>query len=47
MFKSVKEVMHQACKENGNTPIQELIGCISMAALIPTLWLFLYALGCR
>ncbi|MDU5603743.1 MAG: hypothetical protein E6047_04030 [Mogibacterium sp.] len=47
LFKSVKEVMHQACKENGNTPIQELIGCISMAALIPTLWLFLYALGCR
>lgn len=45
MFKSVKEVMHQACKENGNTPIQELIGCISFAALILTLWLFLYMLG--
>ena len=47
MFKSVKEVMLEACKENGNTPIQELIGCISMAALIPTLWLFLYMLGAR
>ena len=47
MFKSVKEVMHQACKENGNTPIQELIGCISMAALIPTLWQFLYICGVR
>lgn len=47
LFRSVKEVMHQACKENGNTPIQELIGCISMAALIPTLWLFLYMLGAR
>lgn len=47
MFKSIKEVMHQACKENGNTPIQELIGCISMAALIPTLWLFLYMCGAR
>lgn len=47
MFKSVKEVMRQACKENGNTPIQELIGCISMAALIPTLWLFLYMCGAR
>lgn len=47
MFKSVKEVMRQARKENGNTPIQELIGCISFAALIPTLWLFLYAAGCR
>ena len=47
MFKSVKEVMHQACKENGNTPMQEVVGYISFAALIPTLWLFLYALGCR
>lgn len=46
-FKSVKEVLHQACKENGNTPIQELIGCISVVALIPTLWLFLYMLGAR
>lgn len=47
MFKSVKEVMHQACKENSNTPIQELIGCISFAALIPTLWLLLYMLGAK
>lgn len=47
MFKSIKEVMHQACRENGNTPIQELIGCISFAALIPALWLFLYMLGAR
>ena len=47
MFKSVKEEMLEACKENGNTPIQELIGCISMAALIPTLWLFMYMCGAR
>lgn len=47
MFKSVKEVMHQACKENGNTPMQELIGCISFAALIPMIWLALYMLGAR
>lgn len=47
MFKSVKEVMYQACEENGNTPKQELIGCISLAALIPALWLFLYMLGAR
>lgn len=47
LFRSVKEVMLEACDENGNTPIQELIGCISMAALIPTLWLFLYMLGAR
>ena len=47
MFDSVKEVMLDACKENGNTPIHELIGCISIAALIPTLCLFLYLLGAR
>lgn len=47
LFKSVKEVLHQACEENGNTPIQELIGCISVAALIPTLWLFLFMIGAR
>lgn len=46
-FKSVKEVMHQACEENGNTQLQEVVGCISIAALIPTLWLFLYMLGAR
>mgnify|MGYP000495057230 CR=1 FL=1 len=47
LFSSVKDVLLEACKESGNTPIQELIGCISFAALIPTLWLFLYAAGCR
>lgn len=47
MFKSVKEVMHQACEENGNTPIRELVGCISFAVLIPTLWLVLYMLGAK
>lgn len=47
MFKSVKEVMYQACKENGNTPIQEVVGCISFVALIPTLWIALYMLGAR
>ena len=47
LFSSVKEVMHLACEENGNTPTQELIGCISMAALIQTLWLFLHMLGAR
>lgn len=47
MFKTMKELLKEACKENGNTPLQEVVGCISFAALIPTLWLFLYALGCR
>lgn len=47
LFSSVKEVMHQACEENGNTPIQEVIAAIGVTALIPTLWLFLYMLGAR
>lgn len=47
MFKSVKEVLLEACRVSGNTPLQEVIGCISFVALIPTLWLFLYVAGCR
>jgi len=47
LFKSVKEVMYQACEENGNTPIQEVVSAIGVTALIPTLWLVLYAAGCR
>lgn len=47
MFKNMKELLKDACEENGNTPLQELIGCISFAALIPTLWLALYMLGVR
>ena len=47
MFDSMKEVLHQACEENGNTQLQEVVGCISIAALIPMLWLFLYVLGAK
>lgn len=47
LFSSVKEVMHQACEENGNTALQEVVGCISFVGLIPALWLFLYMLGAR
>lgn len=47
MFKNMKELLKDACKENGHTPLQELIGCISFAALIPSLWLFLYMCGAR
>ena len=47
MFKSVKEVMHQACEEEGTTPLQEVVGCISFAGLIPALWLFLYVFGAK
>lgn len=46
-FSSVKEVLHQACEENGNTPIQELIAAIGVTALIPMLWIALYMLGAR
>lgn len=47
LFSSVKDVLLEACDENGNTPIQELIGYISFAALIPMLWISLYMLGAR
>lgn len=47
MFSSVKDALLEACEENGSTPLQEVVGCISMATLIPTLWLFLYMLGVR
>ena len=45
MFKTMKELLKEACKENSSTPLQELIGYISFAALIPMIWLFLYMLG--
>lgn len=47
MFKSMKELLKEACDENGNTPLQEVIGCISFVGLIPALWLLLYAAGCK
>lgn len=47
LFSSVKEVLHQACEEEGTTPIQEVVGYISFAALIPIIWLFLYMCGAR
>ena len=47
LFSSVRDALLETCDENGNTPIQEIIGCISFAVLIPTLWLFLYMLGAR
>lgn len=47
MFKSIKEVLLEACRESGSTPLQEVVGCISFAALIPILWLALYMLGAR
>ena len=47
LFSSINEVLHQACEENGNTPLQEVISAIGVTALIPALWLFLYMLGAR
>ena len=47
LFSSVKEVLHQACEENGNTPIQEVVSAIGVTVLIPMIWLFLYMLGAR
>jgi hypothetical protein len=46
-FKSVKEVLHQACEENGNTPMQEVVSAIGVTALIPMIWIALYMLGER
>ncbi|WP_455046602.1 hypothetical protein [Mogibacterium timidum] len=47
LFSSVRDALLEACEENSNTPLQELIGCISFAALIPSLWLFLYMCGAK
>lgn len=47
LFSSVKEVMHQACEENGNTPMQEVVSAIGVTALIPMLLIALYMLGAR
>ena len=47
LFSSVKDVLLEACDENGNTPIQEVVSAIGVAALIPMLWITLYMLGAR
>ena len=46
-FSSVRELLLEACKENGNTPIQEVVSAIGVTALIPMLWIALYMLGAR
>ena len=46
-FSSAKEVLHEACEENGNTPMQEVVSAIGVTALIPMLWIALYMLGAR
>lgn len=47
LFSSVKDVLLEACRESGSTPLQEVIAAIGVTALIPMIWLFLYAAGCR
>lgn len=47
LFSSVKDVLLEACEENGNTPLQEVVSAIGVTALIPMLWISLYMLGAR
>lgn len=47
LFSSVKEVLLEACEEEGTTPIQEIIAAVGVTALIPMLWIALYMLGAR
>lgn len=47
LFSSVREALLEACKENGNTPMQEIIAAVGVTALIPMLWIALYMLGAR
>ena len=46
-FSSAKELLLEACKENGNTPLQEVVSAIGVTALIPMIWIALYMLGAR
>ena len=47
LFSSVKDVLLEACEENGNTPLQEVVSAIGVTVLIPMLWITLYMLGAR
>lgn len=47
LFSSVKEALLEACEENGNTPVQEVVSAIGVTALIPIIWIALYVLGAR
>lgn len=47
LFSSVKEALLEACEENGNTPVQEVVSAIGVTALIPMIWIALYVLGAR
>lgn len=47
LFSSVRDALLEACKENGNTPLTEVIATVGVTALIPMLWIALYMLGAR
>ena len=47
LFSSVKETLLEACEENRNTPMQEVVSAIGVTALIPMIWIALYMLGAR
>ena len=47
LFSSVKDVLLEACEENGNTPMKEVVSAVGVTALIPMLWITLYMLGAR
>ena len=47
LFSSVKETLLEACEENGNTPMQEVVSAIGVTALIPMILIALYMLGAR
>ena len=47
LFSSVRDSLLEACEENGNTPMKEVVSAIGVTALIPMLWIALYMLGAR
>lgn len=47
LFSSVREALLEACEENGNTPMKEIVSAIGVTALIPMLWIALYMLGAK
>ena len=47
LFSSVKDVLLEACEEEGTTPLTEVIAVVGVMALIPMLWIALYMLGAR
>ena len=47
MRRTINNLKNACSDEEGNFRATELIAGMSFAALIPTLWLFMYMLGAR